>query len=49
MRRGNGPDGHNGNDWRYRGSRGKHLYYKGSTRVYMGGWGGGAWNLKCWK
>ena len=23
MRRGNKPGGHNGNDWRYRGSRGK--------------------------
>jgi len=27
MRRGSKPGGHNGNDWRYRGSRGKSTLY----------------------
>ena len=26
MRRGNNPGGHSGNDWRYRGSRGKYFF-----------------------
>lgn len=39
IRRGNKPDGHNGNDHRYGGKRGMFLcdMLLGSTRMYMGG------------
>jgi hypothetical protein len=57
MRRGKKPGGHNGNDWRYRGSRGNnvaHLRFKSSAygwrmrrRVIEGEWEGVSISYEC--
>jgi len=37
MRRGKIPDGHNGNDYKYKGGRGIICFYLGSSNLRMGG------------